>query len=261
MNNRERFISTYEEKIKPLRETYYKNKVTAGLGDNVFNKSMIIINFVPLILTILLCLVGSFTLKSKIVALIFLLISSYLLTVIKKRYNIAESKYELEIRKMGYLSISQYENNISKYITGPNGYYKEVLQIIIDKYKITEENTYHLKDLKDRTYILHDNKEKDEIYIINDNLKEIPRITRIKEGNIRYYRHDKDNKRIIFKTDLDEWYYAEDNKKVFDAVIPDKKIETKQEFNPNEYIADFERFMKKIKDKDLAKQDINSKTK
>ena len=109
--------------------------------------------------------------------------------------------------------------------------------------------------------MLHDNKEKDEIYIINDNLKDLPRITKIKEGNIRYYRHDNRNNRIIFKTDLDEWYYIEDNEKIFDEIIPDKKIETKQEFKPNDYISDFERFMKVIKDKDYAKKDEHKKIK
>ena len=101
MSSKESFIETYEKIIKPLRESYYKDKVKAGLGDNIFNKSMIIINFIPLILSILLCLIGSFSLKSEIVALIFLFVSSYILSIINKKYNISESKYQLiNMKKM-----------------------------------------------------------------------------------------------------------------------------------------------------------------
>ena len=48
MNNKEKFINTYENIIKPLREDYYKNKVKQGLVDNVFNKSLFIINLAPI---------------------------------------------------------------------------------------------------------------------------------------------------------------------------------------------------------------------
>ena len=261
MNSKQNFIETYENKIKPLRENYYKNQVQAGLGDNIFNKSMIIINYIPLILSISLCLVGSFSIKSKIIAVIFLFTSSYILAFIKKKYNVYESKYEIEIRKLGFLSINQYEKNIAKFITGEKGYYAEVLQNLIDKNKITEDGTYHLKDLKGKTYLIYNNKEKDEIYIINNNLKELPRITKIKNSNIRYYRLDKINKRIILKTDLDEWYYEEENEKIFNTIIPEKRIENQKEFKIESYIADFEKIMKSIKDKDYIKQTENSKIK
>ncbi len=261
MNSKENFIKVYEEKIKPLRESYYKNKVRAGLGDNIFNKSMIIINYLPLILALLLCLVGQFSLKSKIIALLFLLVSSYVLSVIKKKYDIYESRYEIEIRKLGFLSIAQYEKNIKKFITGKDGYYAELLQEIIDKNKIAKENSYFLTDLKGRTYILFDNKEKDEILIVNNDLKETPRLTKLRNGNIRYYRNDQLNNRIIFKTDLDEWYYVEENESVFEKIMPEKKVEAKKDFNVNEYISDFERFMKQIKDKDLRKKEEGLKTK
>ena len=67
MNNKEKFINTYENIIKPLREDYYKNKVKQGLVDNVFNKSLFIINLAPIIIAIFLCTLGQFTLKSTII--------------------------------------------------------------------------------------------------------------------------------------------------------------------------------------------------
>lgn len=261
MNNKEKFINTYENIIKPLREDYYKNKVKQGLVDNVFNKSLFIINLAPIIIAIFLCTFGQFTLKSTIIALLFLLISNIFISTIKKQYNIYESNYELEIRKMGFLSINQYEKNIKKFITGENGYYKEVLQNLISTNNFTKENIYNLKDLKGRTYIIRNNEQNNELYIINNNLKDLPTLTKLKYDNIRYYRLDKNNNRIILKTDMDEWYYEKENEIVFKNLIPNKSITSENVTKKEEYINDFKRYMSRIKNKDIIKNNENDKIK
>ncbi len=261
MSNKERFINTYENIIKPLREDYYKNKVKQGLVNNVFNKSLFIINLAPIIISIFLCTFGQFTLKSTIITLLFLLISNIFISTIKKQYNIYESNYELEIRKMGFLSINQYEKNIKKFITGENGYYKEVLQNLISTNNFTKENTYNLKDLKGRTYIIRNNEQNNELYIINNNLKDLPALTKLKYDNIRYYRLDKNNNRIILKTDMDEWYYEKENETVFKNLIPNKSIASENVTKKEEYINDFKRYMSRIKNKDIIKNNENNKIK
>ena len=261
MNNKEKFINTYENIIKPLREDYYKNKVKQGLVDNVFNKSLFIINLAPIIMAIFLCTFGQFTLKSTIITLLFLLISNIFISTIKKQYNIYESNYELEIRKMGFLSINQYEKNIKKFITGENGYYKEVLQNLISTNNFTKENIYNLKDLKGRTYIIRNNEQNNELYIINNNLKDLPTLTKLKYDNIRYYRLDKNNNRIILKTDMDEWYYEKENEIVFKNLIPNKSIASENVTKKEEYINDFKRYMSRIKNKDIIKNNENDKIK
>ena len=261
MNNKEKFINTYENIIKPLREDYYKNKVKQGLVDNVFNKSLFIINLAPIIMAIFLCTFGQFTLKSTIITLLFLLISNIFISTIKKQYNIYESNYELEIRKMGFLSINQYEKNIKKFITGENGYYKEVLQNLISTNNFTKENIYNLKDLKGRTYIIRNNEQNNELYIINNNLKDLPTLTKLKYDNIRYYRLDKNNNRVILKTDMDEWYYEKDNEIVFKNLIPNKSIASENVTKKEEYINDFKRYMSRIKNKDIIKNNENDKIK
>ncbi len=261
MNNKVKFINTYENIIKPLREDYYKNKVKQGLVDNVFNKSLFIINLAPIIMAIFLCTFGQFTLKSTIITLLFLLISNIFISTIKKQYNIYESNYELEIRKMGFLSINQYEKNIKKFITGENGYYKEVLQNLISTNNFTKENIYNLKDLKGRTYIIRNNEQNNELYIINNNLKDLPTLTKLKYDNIRYYRLDKNNNRIILKTDMDEWYYEKENEIVFKNLIPNKSIASENVTKKEEYINDFKRYMSRIKNKDIIKNNENDKIK
>ena len=261
MNNKEKFINTYENIIKPLREDYYKNKVKQGLVDNVFNKSLFIINLAPIIIAIFLCTLGQFTLKSTIITLLFLLISNIFISTIKKQYNIYESNYELEIRKMGFLSINQYEKNIKKFITGENGYYKEVLQNLISTNNFTKENIYNLKDLKGRTYIIRNNEQNNELYIINNNLKDLPTLTKLKYDNIRYYRLDKNNNRVILKTDMDEWYYEKENEIVFKNLIPNKSIASENVTKKEEYINDFKRYMSRIKNKDIIKNNENYKIK
>ena len=190
-----------------------------------------------------------------------MIITSIILATIKKTNNIIESKYELEIRKLGYLTINKYESIIKEVIFGKDGYYASILQNLINKYKIEKVNAYEIRDYKDRTYLLCNNKDKDEIYIINNNLKDTPKINKLKYSNIRYYRNDTQNNRIILKTDLEELYYRVEAKAIFDKVIPEKDIENQKETNPSEYINDFERFMKEIKDKDLIKKETSLKLK
>ena len=162
---------------------------------------------------------------------------------------------------MGFLSINQYEKNIKKFITGENGYYKEVLQNLISTNNFTKENIYNLKDLKGRTYIIRNNEQNNELYIINNNLKDLPTLTKLKYDNIRYYRLDKNNNRIILKTDMDEWYYEKENEIVFKNLIPNKSISSENVTKKEEYINDFKRYMSRIKNKDIIKNNENDKIK
>ena len=259
MNSKESFIKTYEKEIKPLREEYYKSQIIKGLNKSILQKYIKIINNIPLVLTIIICIIGKFSIKSKIVAIVFIIVISYLLSIIKQKNNIIETNYASEIRKLGFLSISQYEKNIEKYITGENGYYAEVLNNLINKNNFVKEDTYEVKDLKGNTYLIYDNKNNSELMMINNSLKELPKLTRIKDVNIRYYRKDPINNRIIFKTDLAEWYYNINSEPVFRTIIPEKKIEEVSEFNVAEYVSDFERFIQKYKEKDSIETEKNLK--
>ena len=250
MNKREMFIYTYENKIKNIRKRYYKNKVKEGLDKEKNTEYLFYINYIPVLLSIIICLLGSFSNKALIFSLIILLIGAILISIIKKVNHLYEDNYSFEIKKLGYFSIDKYEEDIKKYITGPDGYYKVVLQKYINQYKITKENTYTIEDTSGNEYLLHNNKDKDEIYIINNNLKEFPILNKLKYSNIRYYRIDEKNKRIILKTDLDELYYNIDSKIVFDKVIKSKKIDNQAEYKPEDYVNDFERYVNKIRNKE-----------
>ena len=257
MNKKEKFIETYENKIKKIRKHYYKNKVIEGLEDKKYNQYISFVNFVPLVLSILVILIGGVNNTSMIIALILLIVAIIILSIIKKVYKLYESSYELEIKKYGYFSIDKYEKDIKKYITGPNGYYKELLQKYIKDYKITKEDTYTIEDTRGNECILHNNKDKDEIYIINNNLKEIPKVIKLKYSNIRYYREDTTNNRLLLKTDLDELYYDLDSKVAFDKIIKSKYINNEPDYNPENYINDFERYINRIKNKDIRSNDTN----
>lgn len=257
MSKREKFIESYENNIKHIRKKYYKAKVNEGLTNTKSSIVYYLINYIPLFVAILLSLIGNFSLLTLIISIFVLLILTILISIIKKLFGLNEEIYQLEIMKLGYFSIDQYEQDIEKYITGPEGYYKEVLQHLINEYKITKEDTYTIEDTRGNEYILHNNNEKDEIYIINNNLKELPKVNKLKYSNIRYYRMDDLNNRLILKTDLDELYYKKESEIAFDKIIKNKKIKEQAEYKPEDYINDYERFINKIKNKDLRKQQDN----
>ena len=85
MNSKESFIKTYEKEIKPLREEYYKSQIIKGLNKSILQKYIKIINNIPLVLTIIICIIGKLSIKSKIVAIVFIIVISYLLSIIKQK--------------------------------------------------------------------------------------------------------------------------------------------------------------------------------
>ena len=257
MSKREKFIELYEKEIKYSRKKYYKSVINEGLSSDKTSITYYLINYIPLILSILICLIGNFSIITLIISLLLLILLSTLISFIKKLFNLNENLYFIDIMKQGYFSVDKYEKDLEKYVTGPDGYYKEVLQKLINDYKITKEDTYTIEDTRGNEYILHNNNAKDEIYIINNNLKDLPKVNRLKYSNIRYYRMDDINNRLILKTDLDELYYKVDSEIAFDNIIKNKKIKDQADYKPEDYINDFERYVNKIKNKELRIQQDN----
>ena len=257
MSKREKFIESYENDIKQLRKKYYKSIINEGLVNDKTSISYYLINYIPLFLSFLVSLMGHFSLISLIISVLLLVLASTVISFIKKLFNLNENMYLLEIMKLGYFSIEKYEEDLKKYVFGPDGYYKDILLKIINDYKITKENSYTIEDTRGNEYLLFNNSNKDEIYIINNNLKELPKVNKLKYSNIRYYRLDENNNRLILKTDLDELYYKKETEVAFDKIIKNKKIKDIADYNPEDYINDFERFVNRIKNKELRFSEDN----
>ncbi len=248
----DKFIQNYENNVKKARKHFLKDK-----DSNKINRTNIsfLISLIPILLSLLTLLLFSYNFIILIVALILLIASSTIIALLKKNFNLEENEYLFEIRKQGFFSVKAYENKLYKLVFSDKGYYKEIMQDLINEYKITKDKAYFIEDLRKNTYLVYNNEEKQEILIINDNLKDTPKVNRIALEHIRYYRDDAINNRVILKTDNDELYYTPKSKEVFDAIFPKKEINEIEEYNPKLYINDFERFMNRIKRKENDKKE------
>lgn len=258
MLNDVKFIEVYENKIRKLRKHYLND------GNPMYTSTITIaflIKLVPMIISIFILLLFNFNPISLIVSFVLLIVLSIVIGIINKTFKLEENEYLYELRKLLIFNTKNYEERLNKLIFNKGGYYEKELSEIINSYHIEEKNSYFIDDLRGNSYLLYDNQDKDEIYIVDKTLKNPPKVMKIAKSNIRYYRLDSINSRLILKTDLDELYYAKESKVVFDKIIKNKSNAEKKEYNPKEFIDDYERFMSKIKRKDVSKKEIYTKSK
>lgn len=253
-----KFIDTYENKIKYIREDYY-NKISQVQ----YNETLLFLenslNILPFIIAIFILIFGDFSITSVIVALLVTLIHEVLKELFFNKIKIKEkNEYLKEIKKLKFKSIEDYEKNIKEYITGKNGYYNKLLNTLIDNHHINK-NTNIIQTNTGESYYIWLNKKETMMFLLNNNTNSKPALKRIKMQNIRYYRYDKDNKNIILYTIDEMFILKEDSLEIFDTLIPSKKYETSNTFSPEEYIKDFELFIHKEQKREINKNNSNKK--
>ena len=148
-----KFVANYENKIKEYRKEYYKNIINSTSPHD--NKPYyIILNVVPFLLAIIIILIGRFNIYSEVVSLVLFIIVNIIIKIIFKTTSLdTTNKYLREIMKCGYYSIDDYEEKLKEYVTGPNGYYNQLLQDIMTKYNISE-NTRQIPGLHGEIYYI-----------------------------------------------------------------------------------------------------------
>ncbi len=252
VNNK--FVSTYETKIKDYRKEYYRNII--NLSSHHDNKPYyIIVNIVPLILALIIVLIGNFNIQSQVFALIAFIIINIILKIIFKTTTLGTTnKYLNEIMKYGYYSIEDYEAKLRKYVTGPNGYYSYLLEEIKTKYNIND-NTRKISGTHGELYYIWTNSKQDTLFLLNCKSNDKPEIISIRFVNIRYYRVDYQNKEIVLKTDLEEYYFTLDSLETINEYIKEKRLENLTTYKPEDHINDFELYMHKIKAEIIDKEE------
>ena len=133
----ERFAYNYENKIKDIRELYYKYNT---------EDSSITYLLIPVLtaFVILLCLVTEFNYISLGISFLILLIGNILNNIIN--HHNYKLRYLVALLKIGYINIYKYEKDLNNYLTGKNGYYKFMLDSYIKEYNLSE-NTDIIRDL------------------------------------------------------------------------------------------------------------------
>ena len=249
MNKRtqEKFIKNYETRIKKYRDEYYHNISKQGLSSADYIEKEPFINFLPVIISLLPFIFNGLELISFIISILSVIIINLLIGLYKKIKGINDNNYIKELRRIGFFSIEDYERKIKEYITGPNGFYNQELQKIKNNYQLTDENCYSIIDVHGNKHLISIDNKHDKILLINASLNSLPEVKDINFSFIWYYRYDKHGNRVILKTDIEELYFTKESLSIFDKLIKEKKFESKTNFDPAEYINDFELFMSQIR--------------
>lgn len=247
-NNKEKFLKEYETRIRKYRDDYYRQISKIGLASGRLNTNEILYNLLPFFCAALIILLGSASIASIIVGTFLIIIMNAGIYLYKKVNHIELNSYEKAVRKLGYHSISEYEEALKEMITGENGIYHKQLDEILEKYGLKEDEIDIAIDTQgNKNYVWYDD-EDDELCIVNASLNIKPRLNCLKLGYIRYYRLDKISNHVILKTDIDEFTYRAEALTIFDKLIKEKKFDGHKKIDIEEYIDDFELYMHRMKD-------------
>ncbi len=250
------FIEQYEKNIKSCRDEYYKNIIKNSNKNNLnFNPSFIFF-LIPLFIAIIIILKENFSILGYIIAFTSLIIINILiklLAVFLKFEN--KNKYLEEIRKQGCFSIDSYEKKLKIYITGPGGYYEQLLNAYKQEYNITDK-TQKIYGINGEEYYIWANQQQDKINLLNCKCKNKPEIKSYKIMNIRYYRVDQIKHMIVLKTNTENIYLTLSSIEVLNELLKQKKFENITSFTPEDHINDFEIFMHNYK-KEIDSESIS----
>lgn len=244
-----RWIENYEKYIIPLREEYYKNIIRQE-NYGTYKNTLFLLNYLPFIISIIVLLIGKFSILNYILGWMIIILGNIIIRVLAKFLHLENTnKYLIEVQKQGFFSIEDYESKIKEYITGPNGYYKQLLEEIKEKYNINDQTTRKIFTTDAEECYIWTNTKQDKINLLSTKTNKRPNIETIKLANIRYFRVDNEKKCIILKTDLKIYYFKPNALEILNEIMKNKRLENIKTFTPEVYINDFELFMHNTKKK------------
>lgn len=244
-NKYKRFINIYEKEIKQYRDKYYKNIIQYSNTNTTY--PTVSFYLLPIIVSILILILLNFSIIGYLVSFLSIIVINYILKIITNTFKMeAINEYKERLKKHGYFSIEDYENQIKKIITGPGGYYETLQQELIEKYSINQ-NTRRITTTSGEEYYLWTNSTRDKIYLLNTRTTQKPEIKTIALADVRYFRIDHNKKSIIINTSKEDYFFKEDNLNIINEIMKEKRLENIKSFTPSIYIDDFEIYMHSLK--------------
>lgn len=244
-NKYKRFINIYEKEIKQYRDKYYKNIIQYSNTNTTY--PTISFYLLPIIVSILILILLNFSIIGYLVSFLSIIVINYILKIITNTFKMeAINEYKEQLKKHGYFSIEDYENQIKKIITGPGGYYETLQQELIEKYSINQ-NTRRITTTSGEEYYLWTNSTRDKIQLLNTRTTQKPEIKTIALADVRYFRIDHNKKSIIINTSKEDYFFKEDNLNIINEIMKEKRLENIKSFTPSIYIDDFEIYMHSLK--------------
>lgn len=252
MNNK-KFINLYEKEIKHYRDEYYKNIIFNS--HKIAYSNPVLTFLIPLVISCVLLILTKFSITGYIIS-IFTLIASNILIHMLYTSKIDKNEYLEAIKRYGYHSIEDYEKKLREIITGPQGYYNNLLLDLIEKYNLNS-STKKIKTIKNEEYYIWSSKNKDKIYLLNTYINKKPEVKILQVSSIRYFRVEGVTEHVILKTDNDIYTFKPETLPVFNDLIKNKRLENIKAFDPATHINDYEIYMHKVKknlNKDYSKK-------
>ena len=244
-NKYKRFINIYEKEIKQYRDKYYKNIIQYSNTNTTY--PIVSFYLLPIIVSILILILLNFSIIGYLVSFLSIIVINYILKIITNTFKMeAINEYKERLKKHGYFSIEDYENQIKKIITGPGGYYETLQQELIEKYNINQ-NTRRITTTSGEEYYLWTNSTRDKIQLLNTRTTQKPEIKTIALADVRYFRIDHNKKSIIINTSKEDYFFKEDNLNIINEIMKEKRLENIKSFTPSIYIDDFEIYMHSLK--------------
>lgn len=244
-NKYKRFINIYEKEIKQYRNKYYKNIIQYSNTNTTY--PTVSFYLLPIIVSILILILLNFSIIGYLVSFLSIIVINYLLKITTNTFKMeAINEYKEKLKKHGYFSIEDYENQIKKIITGPGGYYETLQQELIEKYSINQ-NTRRITTTSGEEYYLWTNSTRDKIQLLNTRTTQKPEIKTIALADVRYFRIDHNKKSIIINTSKEDYFFKEDNLNIINEIMKEKRLENIKSFTPSIYIDDFEIYMHSLK--------------
>lgn len=247
-----KFRKDYETKIKKYRDRYYEKLVSKEFKYTTFipNYNAILITITFLVNVIILIIFHG--ILGDIIALLLATFATLLTRyIIKEDDNLQNNDFTRAIHKMGYFSVEAYDDKLTEYLTGACGVYQTELEEIKRIYDIDHETTILYAQNNDRYYAWTN---KNTLYLLNTKITEKPEVKEIHLDRIRYYRFDKTQKLVILNTDTENYYFQPMSLEDIEELLPNKDFQSRKKFETEEYINDFEEYIKKAK-KELIEQE------
>ena len=233
-NKYKRFINIYEKEIKQYRDKYYKNIIQYSNTNTTY--PIVSFYLLPIIVSILILILLNFSIIGYLVSFLSIIVINYILKIITNTFKMeAINEYKERLKKHGYFSIEDYENQI-----------KKLQQELIEKYSINQ-NTRRITTTSGEEYYLWTNSTRDKIQLLNTRTTQKPEIKTIALADVRYFRIDHNKKSIIINTSKEDYFFKEDNLNIINEIMKEKRLENIKSFTPSIYIDDFEIYMHSLK--------------
>lgn len=238
----EKVLSVYNDYLKRIRDEYLSSKGVPGYY-------RYILLFAPILICLLFILLFKISISMLVILMIVIIVVYVIVWFFKKDKSYQTmNAYLMYLKKCGFSSIDEFEGVLNKYILGDGNYSIQLLNHYISEYGI-DENTNVIMDLdKVKYYVWCD---QNYFYLLPINSPFLNILKKIKIGDIYYFRKDKISTIIKCASDVllfDIFAYDKIN-----SLIGDKKYENIINFEPDNYISDFELYMHNYKEDNSLK--------